>query len=290
MMIDYFLSIGAFILGIAGILILYLVRKPATPSKRNIEEDILFQQDTLTQSIKVIGIPSSRLWIIFFTALISLLVWFGLDAIFPDARTSKLIISLIIFVGINILIIDLGQFFLNRFETQFIEYIETIHTCLQTGLSLQQSLEFAQNYAGKSIKKQTYSLMQKLQLSADINGALAPLLNRYSCESVRLFSQCVITHYETHCDLTDMFKSVTQILSRRARDKQQIRSKLSGTKYAAVFSGILPYILVPLFNYKDPTWFDPLLSHPNGVVFLTVAFLCQLFGLIWLRVSLKVKI
>ena len=70
-------------------LILYLVRKPATPSKRNIEEDILFQQDTLTQSIKVIGIPSSRLWIIFFTALISLLAWFGLDAIFPDARTSK---------------------------------------------------------------------------------------------------------------------------------------------------------------------------------------------------------
>jgi Flp pilus assembly protein TadB len=80
------------------------------------------------------------------------------------------------------------------------------------------------------------------------------------------------------------------MMSLRTLDRQQLKAKLSGTKYAALFSGVLPYALVPLFNYTDPTWFDPLLNNPNGMAFITVAVLCQLFGFLWLRLSLRVTL
>lgn len=288
MQIDYILAMLALTMFSFSVVIgMSLIDKKQLPQK---QIDSLMIQDTLTQSLNVLGIGFSKVWVIAFTFSMSILCWQLMGIFFPEAKASKLIISLILFIGIIISIIDLGQYILDKFELQFIDYIETVQTCLQTGLSLQQALEFSQSYAGSSIRKQTQLLTQKLALSSDAKNACLYIVNQYNCESVRLFTHCIITHRESHCNLNDMLQSICEMLSRRTRDKQQVKSKLSGTKYAAIFSGLLPYCLVPIFNYKDPTWFEPLFADPNGIVFLTVAFLCQLFGFLWLRVSLKVAL
>lgn len=288
MQIDHLLAIVALTMFSLSITIGISLLSYKKPIKKQV--DTLFVQDTLTQSINVLGFRFSKSWVIALTLTLSFLCWQLIGLFFPEAKISKLIISVILFTGIIILIIDLGQYFLGKFEAQFIDYIETVQTCLETGLSLQQSLEFSQNYAGSSIKKHTHLLTQKLTLSSDARDAFLSILQRYNCEAVRLFSHCIITHRESHCNLNDMLQSIREILSRRSTDKQQIKAKLSGTKYAAIFSGLLPYCLIPIFNYKDPTWFEPLFADPNGIVFLSVAFLSQIFGLLWLRMSLKVTL
>lgn len=288
--LDYLLAIASVIsLTLAlSVFIAINVKKPATNTLQ--DEDVLQEKDILTLSLRVLGINISNILFISVASSLASSAWFVVKHYYPQASTSALILAMVVFITCFIFVIDLAHYKLAKFEHLFLEYMETVQSCLSTGLSLQQAMQFADEHADKYIKEQSHLLLQRMSMGSDAHTSFYPLINRYNCETVRLFAHSIITHAQSQCDLTDMLKSVCKMMALRTLDRQQLKAKLSGTKYAAVFSGVLPYALVPLFNYTDPTWFDPLLNNPNGMAFITVAVLCQLFGFLWLRLSLRVTL
>ncbi|ASM49987.1 tight adherence protein B [Pseudoalteromonas espejiana DSM 9414] len=288
--LDYLLAIASVIsLTLAlSVFITINVKKPATNTLQ--DEDVLQEKDILTLSLRVLGINISNILFISVASSLASSAWFVAKHYYPQASTSALILAMVVFITCFIFVIDLAHYKLAKFEHLFLEYMETVQSCLSTGLSLQQAMQFADEHADKYIKEQSHLLLQRMSMGSDAHTSFYPLINRYNCETVRLFAHSIITHAQSQCDLTDMLKSVCKMMALRTLDRQQLKAKLSGTKYAAVFSGVLPYALVPLFNYTDPTWFDPLLNNPNGMAFITVAVLCQLFGFLWLRLSLRVTL
>ncbi|ATC86578.1 type II secretion system F family protein [Pseudoalteromonas arctica] len=288
--LDYLLAIAAvitFVLAASVLVSLYAKNKSNQSAKK---VNILEEKDVLTLSLRVLGLNISNAWFISMACSLSSSSWFLAKLYYPEASTSAFIISIVVFVTCFIAVIDLAHYKLAKFEHHFLEFIETVQSCLSTGLSLQQSMQFADEHADPYIKKQSTLLIQRMSMGSDAETSFAPLIERYNCETVRLFAHSIITHTQSQCDLTDMLKSVCNMMSLRTLDRQQLKAKLSGTKYAAVFSGFLPYALIPLFSYTDPTWFEPLLNDPNGIAFITVALLCQLFGFLWLRLSLRVTL
>ncbi|MBH0056322.1 type II secretion system F family protein [Pseudoalteromonas sp. SWXJZ94C] len=288
--LDYLLAIATVITFTlaASVFITLYVKKNASLNIKKI--DILEEKDVLTLSLRVLGLNISNAWFISMAFSLSSSSWFIAKLYYPQASTSAFIVSIVVFITCFITVIDIAHYKLAKFEYQFLEYIETIQSCLSTGLSLQQSMKFADEHADRYIKKQSTLLLQRMSMGSDAETSFTPLIERYNCETVRLFAHSVITHTQSQCDLTDMLKSVCKMMALRTLERQQLEAKLSGTKYAAVFSGVLPYALIPLFSYTDPTWFDPLLNDPNGIAFITVALICQLFGFLWLRLSLRVTL
>ncbi|MEL0646875.1 type II secretion system F family protein [Pseudoalteromonas agarivorans] len=288
--LDYLLAIASIIsLTLALSIFITLNVKRATTSVSN-DIDVLEEKDILTLSLRVLGLNISNALFISVACSAASSTWFIAKQYYPEASTSALILSIVVFISCFITVIDLAHYKLAKFEHLFLEYIETVQSCLSTGMSLQQAMQFADEHADSYIKAQSHLLVQRMTMGSDAQSSFYPLIQRYNCETVRLFAHSIITHTQSQCDLTDMLKSVCKMMALRTLDRQQLKAKLSGTKYAAVFSGILPYALVPLFNYTDPTWFDPLLNNPNGMAFITVAVLCQLFGFLWLRLSLRVTL
>lgn len=288
--LDYLLAVAAvitFTLASSVLITLYVKNK----SNEAVQKlDILEEKDVLTLSLRVLGLNISNFVFISMASSLSSSAWFLVKLYYPEALTSAFIIAIVVFVTCFIVVIDLAHYRLAKFEHHFLEYIETVQSCLSTGLSLQQSMKFADKHADPYLKLQSSLLLQRMSMGSDAETSFAPLIQRYNCETVRLFAHSIITHTQSQCDLTDMLKSVCNMMALRTLDRQQLKAKLSGTKYAAVFSGVLPYALVPLFNYTDPTWFEPLLNDPNGIAYLTVALLCQLFGFLWLRLSLRITL
>lgn len=288
--LDYLLAVAAvitFTLASSVLITLYVKNKSNEAVKKL---DILEEKDVLTLSLRVLGLNISNFVFISMASSLSSSSWFLVKLYYPEALTSAFIIAIVVFVTCFIVVIDLAHYRLAKFEHHFLEYIETVQSCLSTGLSLQQSMKFADEHADPYLKLQSSLLLQRMSMGSDAETSFAPLIQRYNCETVRLFAHSIITHTQSQCDLTDMLKSVCNMMALRTLDRQQLKAKLSGTKYAAVFSGVLPYALVPLFNYTDPTWFEPLLNDPNGIAYLTVALLCQLFGFLWLRLSLRITL
>ncbi|MCQ8819064.1 type II secretion system F family protein [Pseudoalteromonas agarivorans] len=288
--LDYLLAIASVMSFTLALSVFITLKVKTHAANTKHEVDVLEEKDIITVSLRVLGINISNALFISVACSLATSTWYVAQYFYPQATTSALIVSLVVFITCFIVIIDLAHYKLAKFEHLFLEYIETVQSCLSTGLSLVQAMQFADEHADKYIKPQSHLLLQRLNMGSDIQNSFAPLIKRYNCETVRLFAHSIITHTQSQCDLTDMLKSVCKMMSLRTLDRQQLKAKLSGTKYAALFSGVLPYALVPLFNYTDPTWFDPLLNNPNGMAFITVAVLCQLFGFLWLRLSLRVTL
>jgi len=288
--LDYLLAIASVISFTLALSVFISIKTKTQPASNILDTDILEEKDILSVSLNVLGLNIHSVSFISVACSLGTCAWYGALYYYPQATTSALILSLVVFISCFIVVIDLAHYKLAKFEHLFLEYIETIQSCLSTGLSLIQAMQFAHEHADKYIKPQSQLLLQRMTMGSDVHGVFTPLISRYNCETTRLFAHSIITHSQSQCDLTDMLKSVCKMMSLRTLDRQQLKAKLSGTKYAALFSGILPYALVPLFNYTDPTWFEPLLTNPNGMAFITIAVLCQLFGFLWLRLSLRVTL
>lgn len=286
--IDWLLIVGAFATCTISLVILLKDYIPNAHSEKDLE--LLDNKDVLTRAISVIGFSIHPVILIVLFLIISVGSWLLVLTLYPTATTSAIIIAMVIFVGQFILVIDVAGTLLAKFEYHFLSFIETVQACLSTGMSFNQSCTFAHQHSEGQVHKEVGKFLVRLTVSSDIKACLFPLAKRYNCETVRLFCHSVITYNESHCDLRDMLQGVSELMSARALHKKQIKAKLSGTKYAALFSGILPYSLIPLFHHQDPTWFDPLLQHQSGSAFITMAVLCQLFGLLWLRLSLRVSL
>lgn len=283
---DLLLTGGA-LLAAGGSYFVFSRIQPAQSIKKP-KLDSLRERDTLSTSLSVLGIKIHPFLVIIAFAGISAINWAIVSFLYPSATTSALIIAMVSFLGLFIFTVDIARLLLVKFEQEFLAFIESTQACLSTGMSLQGAIKFAHEHSEGAIERESGALLNRLSLSSDVEACLTPLVERYNCETVRLFSHSIITYSESHCDLNDMLKGVCAMMSSRELDRQQLKAKLSGTKYAALFSGILPYALIPLFQYKDPTWFEPLLNHESGSAFLTAAILCQLFGLLWLRLSVRV--
>lgn len=183
---------------------------------------------------------------------------------------------------------DYAKWRVLRLEKALVESLDVMRASLATGLSSRQALSAAAKSSRGRLKIELLEIIERLDMGCSAEQALARLTARYDSEAVRLFAQTIIAHYRSGGDFSRMLAAVNRLLHERIRQRMVINGQLSGNRYAALFAGILPYGLIPVFLWKEPTWFDTLLAHPNGLNFLVGAIILQVLGALWLRKVLKV--
>ncbi len=177
-----------------------------------------------------------------------------------------------------------------RFESQLLDALELMSAALQGGLPPRQSLRAAAQGAQGAVRAELEEIVKRLDLGLTVEQALRRMGTRYENEGVRLFSQALIAKWHSGGDFAALLKAVNELIRDRIKLRTQIEGQLSGARYAAIFSGALPYILIPLFLWRQPGWFESLFAHPRGATLLVGAGLLQLIGFLWLRRVLRVRL
>lgn len=185
---------------------------------------------------------------------------------------------------------DLGLWLRRRFEINLVDAMDLIHAASAGGLAPRHALLVAARASTKSVQSEFTDLVMRLDYGLSVEKAVEPLLYRYNTEGVRLFAQALIAKWHSGSDFGLMLKSVGDLMRDQIKLRQRIIEQLSGARYAAVFTGLLPYLLVPLFLWKQPDWFAPLHNNPNGPSYLLGAIFLQLFAYLWLRRLLRTEI
>ncbi len=203
----------------------------------------------------------------------------------PVAFIASLGVILLCFYGLA----DLAAWRLRRLEVALVDALDTMRASLHAGLPARQALQTAAQSVQQPLKDELNEVLARLDLGYSAERALARLTNRYNTEGTRLFAQVLIARHQTGSDLAAMLTSVAQLMQERIRQRMTIAGQLSGTRYAAIFSGLLPYAVVPLFLWQEPDWFHALLNHPMGASYLAGALLMQILGFLWLRKILRVN-
>lgn len=256
--------------------------KPTKPQK-SIEKNRL----SIAKSLNITGLKIAPILFFFVVVSFSSLAFMIVYDLFSNQINIALIAACTVFITCFFILNDLAQWHTRRFENQLVDAIETMNATLVAGLSGQQALQVAKRTTKGRVKEELTEIIARMDMGYSAEQSLERLTLRYRCDATQLFAQTLITHSRTGCDLNLLLKSVSVLMQQRLRQREQVLNKLSGTRYAAIFSGLLPYMLVPIFLWQEPNWFDALLNHSQGGVYLSSALVAQLIGFLWLRRSLR---
>lgn len=210
--------------------------------------------------------------------------------LFPDAYSLSAMAAGGLVVVVVLLLADFGKWRINRFEKQLIESMDLMNSALRGGLSPRQALVVAADAGKGRLASELGEVSARLDLGLPLQDAISRLTGRFDCEGVRLFTQVLIANWHSGSDFSALLTAVSKLLHSRMKLRTKVASQLSGARYAALFCGLLPYILVPFFLWKQPGWLDALTEHPYGPGVLFAAVMLQVIGFLWLRRVLRSSI
>lgn len=216
--------------------------------------------------------------------------YMAVHSAFPQQQGVAILIAIAILVGSYFILDDLVTWRTKRVESTLVDAMDTMLSALQAGSSSLQAISTAASLTKGPIKSELNEIVTRFSSGYDARQAVNRLLNRYNTEGTRLFAQSLVARHQTGSDFQAMLQAVNQLMRQRMQQYNYIKSQMSGTRYAALFCGLLPYVLIPLFLTQEPAWFEPLLQHPNGANYLSIALLLQLLGFFWLRKVLRASL
>ncbi len=246
--------------------------------------------DSMHYKLKLLDINLAPFFLYVGIVLLSLCAFLLITISFPDQRAVAIIAAGAVMLGSYFILNDLVGWRIKQLEYQLIDAMDTMHSAMQAGLPINQAIATANTLTKGSLKLELAEVIRRLKLGYDDTTAMNRLLTRYNCEGTRLFAQTFIARQQTGSNIHATLQAVTLLLRQRQQQYQQVASKLSGTRYAAIFCGAMPYVLIPLFLAEQPDWFTPLLQHPKGATYISTALILQLLGFIGLRKVLRTTV
>lgn len=197
----------------------------------------------------------------------------------PVASIAAMATMVFCFNSIN----DAARWKIKKIEKGLAEALDMMKAALSSGQSQHQAIFMAAQSSKGQVKLEMLEMLDRLDMGCSPERAVSRITAKYNCVATRLFAQVVIARYQSGSDLTFMLNSVNQIIRDRQRHQIQIDTHLSGTRYAAMLCGTLPYALIPILLWQQPGWFDALLEHQSGPTYLGGALFLQFSGYLWLR-------
>ncbi len=185
---------------------------------------------------------------------------------------------------------DLLSLRTRRFEAQLLDAIDLMNAALQGGLPPRAALLAAADACKPNLSLELKDIARRLDLGLSLPQAVHRIRLRHDSEGVRLFSQAMIAKWHAGHDFADLLNAVSQLLRERIKLRRMVEGQLAGARYAALFSGALPYLLIPFFLWRQPEWLQSLLDHAQGPAIILTAFLLQLAGFVWLRRILRIEL
>lgn len=237
--------------------------------------------------LKRLNIELSPLIVLLVGGACSLCISLVFLLMFPNKILLSAIVGLAILPLIAMILYDITARKTKRFERALIDIVDLMHSATAGGTSPLAALKIAAQASRGFVREAMEGIIKRLQMGASIESAVMPLSNRYPCEGVHLFVKTLISRWNSGGDFEGLLAALGRILRERNAFRRQLRAQLSGARYALIFAGIFPYVLIPFFIWKEPDWLLPLTNHVWGPTFMFVAAVCQVFGFLMMRRILR---
>jgi tight adherence protein B len=268
------------------------------PAPLQTDSDALVDPDTdgsetrspMRANMRTLNLRIEPFVFVLVTVAISCCVFFVVLELFPNALWVAVIAAVAVTIMSFFMLADISQMLRRKFEEKLVDALDLVYAAIQGGLPPRQALQVAAESSKGAVKRELNEIVARLDYGLSVEKAVERIRSRYDTEAVRLFSQALVAKWHSGSDFGLLISSVTVLVRDQIRMRIMISGQLSGARYAAIFTGALPYLLVPVFMWKQPDWFEPLSTNPNGGSYLMVAVLLQVGGYLWLRRLLRAEL
>lgn len=172
-----------------------------------------------------------------------------------------------------------------RFDEQLSDTLMLMANSLKAGFSFLQTLEMVAREAQPPIADEFARVTQEIALGVPIADSLESMGRRINSMDLNLVITAVLIQREIGGSLAEILETIAAVIRERIRIKGEIRTLTTQGRMTGILMGLMPISLGLLLHFvtkwvapTEPSFVEPLIHTPQGLVMLAIAALLQVMG------------
>ncbi|CAH2902987.1 MAG: Flp pilus assembly protein TadB [uncultured Paraburkholderia sp.] len=175
-------------------------------------------------------------------------------------------------------------------ERQLPEAADMISRALRAGHSFSSAIGMLGNEFAEPTGGEFRTVFDEINYGVTMNEALLNLATRVPVRDLRYFVIAVLIQRETGGNLAEILDSIASLVRDRLRLFDQVRVLSAEGRLSAWIIGLLPFAAAGAMNLLNPSFLSVLWEDPAGLKVIESVFVSMLFGVLWMRRIVRIRV
>lgn len=176
------------------------------------------------------------------------------------------------------------------FERQIPEALDLMGRALRAGHAFQTAVKMVGDEMQDPIAQEFRTLFDETNYGVPQNEALLRLADRVPIADLGYFAVAVIIQRESGGNLAELLDKISGVVRARLTLLGQVRTLAAEGRLSAWILGALPFVTAFLINIVTPKFMVVLWTDPAGVQLVGAALLSMVFGVLWMRKIIRIRV
>ena len=177
-----------------------------------------------------------------------------------------------------------------KFEEQLPEAMDIMIRALKAGHPFSATLKLVAEEMDEPISTEFGITFADINYGLDVRQAFLNLLERVPNMTLMTVVIAVIVQRETGGNLAETLTNISAVVRGRFRFQRKVRTLSAEGRMSAWVLALIPFVLFIGIMVTTPTYLELLITEPEGIKIISVAFTMVIVGIFWLRRILRIDI
>jgi tight adherence protein B len=179
---------------------------------------------------------------------------------------------------------------LKAFGAQLPDALELVARALRAGHSLAAGMHVVAEEMPAPIALEFGRVYEEQNLGIQLEDAMRSLCDRVPNLDLRFFVTSVAIQRQTGGDLAEILDKIGYVIRERFRIMGQVRALTGEGRLSGIILIALPFVLFFVVLHLNPKYVELLWTTDEGINLSIAALISQVFGALWIRKIVNIKV
>ncbi len=179
---------------------------------------------------------------------------------------------------------------LHGIERQLPEAADLISRSLKAGHALTATLQMLADELPEPIASEFRQVSDEVSFGSPLNDALQRLAERVPLTDLRYMVVAILIQREAGGNLSEVMTNVSLLIRQRLKLLGDVRTMSAEGRLSAVILCLLPLAVSAVFTALSPDYLVSFWNDPAGPTMLGIALCMMFFGVLWMRVIVRIRV
>jgi tight adherence protein B len=172
---------------------------------------------------------------------------------------------------------------LEKFLSDLPDAIDIMVRGLRSGLPMSDAMKVIASESPAPIGPEFWEVVEGQRIGLSIEQGMERMSDRVPLQEVNFLSIVLNVQSKTGGNLTETLSNLSKVLRDRRKMKGRVRAASQEAKSSAAIIGALPFLIMGVLTFLNPSYLDPLFSTTVGNIILWVSAAWMLTGVLVMR-------
>lgn len=179
---------------------------------------------------------------------------------------------------------------MQNFERQLPEALDLMGRALRAGHAFPTAIKMVAEEMKDPIGGEFRILFDEMNYGVPQQTALLNLASRTDSTDLSYFVIAVLIQRDSGGNLAELLDNISAIIRARLKLYGEIRTLSAEGRLSAWILGCLPFVTAAMVNIVNPDFMKVLWEDPAGINFIYGALLMMVFGVLWMRKIIRIRV